>query len=114
MGNKKINNLIPLIEFLMELGNVIEIVSKTKNFSHFFKLMDEILAFQSIEWEEVIPELRDISTEEKNELKNIAFKKFDLEDDNIEFIIEEAISIILNAGYLIKRCVELRKPKENA
>jgi hypothetical protein len=113
MSKKKINNLIPLIEFLMELGNVIELVSKTKNFSHFFKLMDEILAFQSIQWEEIIPELRDISPEEKNQLKEVAFKKFDLENDNIEFIIEEAINIILNAGYLIKRCVELRKPKKD-
>ena len=109
MENKKIDNLVPLLEFLMELGNVIELVSKTKNFSHFFKLMDEVLAFQAVNWSEVIPELRDISPEEKDELKKIAFEKFDLENENIEFIIEEAINIILNAAYLVKRCVELRK-----
>ena len=111
MENKKIDNLVPLLEFLMELGNVIELVSKTKNFTHFFKLMDEVLAFQAVNWGEVIPVLRDISAEEKDELKKIAFEKFDLGDDNIEFIIEEAINIILNAGYLVKRCVELRKSK---
>ena len=109
MENKKIDNLVPLLEFLMELGNVIELVSKTKNFSHFFKLMDEVLAFQAVNWSEVIPELRDISPEEKDELKKIAFEKFDLENEYIEFVIEEAINIILNAAYLVKRCVELRK-----
>jgi hypothetical protein len=113
MDEKKIDNLIPLIEFLMELGNVIELVSKTKNFTHFFKLMDEVLAFQSVEWSNVIPELRDISQDEKNELIRIASKKFDLENDNIEFIIEEAINIIINSAYLIKRCVELRKSKSD-
>lgn len=109
MENKKIDNLVPLLEFLMELGTVVELVSKTKNFSHFFKLMDEVLAFQAIKWDQVIPELRDISSEEKDELKKVAFDKFDLENDNIEFVIEEAINIILNAAYLVKRCIELKK-----
>ncbi len=39
----------------------------------------------------------------------IAMDKFDLKNDNIEFIIEEIISILLSTGYLVERCITLRK-----
>ena len=54
-------------------------------------------------------ELKDIDADEKRELQKIASEKFDLRNDNIEFIIEEAVSILLSAGYLVKRCIELKK-----
>lgn len=109
MSKKKdIKNLIPLVEFLMELGNVLESVIKDKNYAAFFSLTDELMAFQAVNWAEVIPELKDLSQDEKTELVNVASKKFDLKNDNFEFVIEEAISILLSAGYLVKRCVDLK------
>ena len=109
MSEKKdIKNLIPLVEFLMELGNVLESVIKDKNYTAFFSLTDELMAFQAVNWAEVIPELKDLSQDEKTELVSVASKKFDLKDDNFEFVIEEAISILLSAGYLVKRCVDLK------
>jgi hypothetical protein len=109
MSEKKdIKNLIPLVEFLMELGNVLESVIKDKNYAAFFSLTDELMAFQAVNWAEVIPELKDLSQDEKTELVNVASKKFDLKNDNFEFVIEEAISILLSAGYLVKRCVDLK------
>ena len=53
--SKDVKNLIPLIEFLMELGNVLEKVIKDKNYGAFFNLTDELMSFQSVEWEKVIP-----------------------------------------------------------
>ena len=109
MSEKKdIKNLIPLVEFLMELGNVLESVIKDKNYTAFFSLTDELMAFQAVNWAEVIPELKDLSQDEKTELVSVASKKFDLKNDNFEFVIEEAISILLSAGYLVKRCVDLK------
>lgn len=109
MSKKKdIKNLIPLVQFLMELGNVLESVIKDKNYAAFFSLTDELMAFQAVNWAEVIPELKDLSQDEKTELVNVASKKFDLKNDNFEFVIEEAISILLSAGYLVKRCVDLK------
>ena len=109
MSEKKdIKNLIPLVEFLMELGNVLESVIKDKNYAAFFSLTDELMAFQAVNWAEVIPELKDLSQDEKTELVSVASKKFDLKNDNFEFVIEEAISILLSAGYLVKRCVDLK------
>jgi hypothetical protein len=107
--SKDVKNLIPLIEFLMELGNVLEKVIKDKNYGAFFNLTDELMSFQSVEWEKVIPELKNLDQDGKNALQKAAKDKFDLKDDNIEFIIEEAISVLLSAGYLVKRCVDLRK-----
>ena len=104
-----VKNLIPLIEFLMELGNVLEKVIKDKNYGAFFNLTDELMSFQSVEWEKVIPELKNLDQDGKNALQKAAKEKFGLKDDNIEFIIEEAISVLLSAGYLVKRCVDLRK-----
>lgn len=109
MSEKNVKNLVPLIEFLMELGNVLEKVVRDKNYGAFFNLTDELMAFQAINWSEVIPELKDIDADEKRELQKIASEKFDLRNDNIEFIIEEAVSILLSAGYLVKRCIELKK-----
>ena len=82
---------------------------KISNYGAFFNLTDELMAFQAINWSEVIPELKDIDADEKRELQKIASEKFDLRNDNIEFIIEEAVSILLSAGYLVKRCIELKK-----
>ncbi len=104
-----VQNIIPVINFIMELGNVIEKVVKTKNFASFFDLMDELIAFQAVDWSRVIPELKDISQDEKEQLKKVAFDKFDIENDRIEFIIEEGLSIILSAGYLVERCMALNK-----
>ncbi len=109
MESKKIKNLVPVVNFLMELGNVLEKVIVDKNYGSFFYLTDELMAFQSVNWKEVIPELKDITQDEKNELIAVAAEKFDLKNDNIEFIIEEAISILLSAGYLVKRCIDLKK-----
>ena len=106
---KRIDNLIPLIEFLMELGNVMEELISTKNFSKLFSLMDEVLKLQSVNWNEVIPELKNLDKDEKKELERVAMEKFDLKNDNIEFIIEEVISILLSTGYLIERCIALKK-----
>tara|TARA_B100000745_G_C19974942_1_gene330036 strand:+ start:270 stop:566 length:297 start_codon:yes stop_codon:yes gene_type:complete len=92
----------------MELGNVLESVIKDKNYGAFFSLTDELMSFQAIDWKEVIPELKDISSEEKAELVLAASKKLDLKNDNIEFVIEEAISILLSGGYLVKRCIDLK------
>jgi hypothetical protein len=41
--SKDVKNLIPLIEFLMELGNVLEKVIKDKNYGAFFNLTDELM-----------------------------------------------------------------------
>ena len=60
-------------------------------------------------WDKVIPELKGLDQEGKHALQKAAKEKFDLKNDNIEFIIEEAISVLLSAGYLVKRCVDLRK-----
>jgi len=107
--SQDVKNLIPLIEFLMELGNVLEKVVKDKNYGAFFNLTDELMSFQAVEWDKVIPELKNLDQEGKNSLQKAAKDKFDLKNDNIEFIIEEAISVLLSAGYLVKRCVDLRK-----
>ena len=107
MSNVK--NIIPLIEFLMELGNVLEKVIKDKNYGSFFNLTDELMAFQAVNWNEVIPELKSIDQDGKNDLQEAAKEKFDLKNDNIEFIVEEAISILLSSGYLVKRCLDLKQ-----
>jgi hypothetical protein len=107
--NKDVKNLIPLIEFLMELGNVLEKVVKDKNYGAFFNLTDELMSFQNVEWSKVITELKELDQDGKNALQKAAKDKFDLKDDNIEFIIEEAISVLLSAGYLVKRCIDLKK-----
>lgn len=107
--SQDVKNLIPLIEFLMELGNVLERVIKDKNYTAFFSLTDELMSFQAVDWSKVIPELKNLDSDGKNALQNAAKDKFDLKDDNIEFVIEEAISVLLSAGYLVKRCIDLRK-----
>ena len=107
--NKDVKNLIPLIEFLMELGHVLEKVVKDKNYGAFFNLTDELMSFQNVEWSKVITELKELDQGGKNALQKAAKDKFDLKDDNIEFIIEEAISVLLSAGYLVKRCIDLKK-----
>jgi hypothetical protein len=107
--SQNIKNLVPLIEFLMELGNVLEKVVKDKNYGAFFNLTDELMSFQSVEWDKVIPELKSLDQDGKNALQKAAKDKFDLKNDNLEFIIEEAISVLLSAGYLVKRCIDLKK-----
>ena len=80
---KRIDNLIPLLEFLMELGNVMEEIISTKNFGKLFSLMDEVLKLQNVKWNEVIPELKNLDKNEKKELERVAMEIFDLKNYNI-------------------------------
>jgi hypothetical protein len=50
----------------------------------------------------VIPELKDLSDEEKADLKAFVSSEFDLQDDNIEFAVEKGLSIAIDLCDLLK------------
>lgn len=108
-----IENLTKVLDLVIESGNVsgnIIALPEGKWYEKILpavKLIDEIASLFSVTWNQVIPEFKDLSDNEKEILKKHFIEKFDIPQDNIEIIIEDSLSLLDNYYKAIKGSIEL-------
>lgn len=89
-GEHGIDDVKPVVNLVAEIANVSEDVIKG-NYMALMNLIDEVAALDGVDFGNVLVQLKDVDTEESKELAEIFKKKFDLENDELELIIEQVI-----------------------
>jgi hypothetical protein len=114
MEKEGIENLWKLLELFLEGGNVVSrmiIASEEKWYKKYLgniiALSDEVMGLISVNFLKVIPEYKDLSQEELDELKARAIEKFDIPNDEVEAVIERIFEIILKLRAPLKELLEL-------
>lgn len=59
-------------------------------------------AFDAIKSGKLIPEVKDLSDEEKADLKAFVADDFDIENDALEAVVEKALSVVIDLSALIQ------------
>lgn len=115
MGKEEygIENLTKVVDVVVEVGNVIpEVMAATSLVGRIravSALTDEVLALMKLKPGELPKEFKDFSDEEKKEMKVHINAKFDIENDLLEALIEEAIGLGIEQLNLGNKMVTLAK-----
>lgn len=114
MEQKKlgIENVTKCVHLAVELGNVADKIGRTKGagkYGHLLLLMDEVTALGSVDFKQVMPEIKDLDAVEKATLLQSVKEKFDIVDDKLEAVIEEGLAILVDASALVQRSIDLSK-----
>lgn len=91
-----IKNLKPVVALAIEMGNVADVMGRTKGVARFMALtalMDEAMAINGVDFKAVKAEIKDLDSAEKDELNAFIAAKFDIASDKLEGIIEEAVDL---------------------
>jgi len=105
-----IKNILPLLMFAAEIGNIGDQIGRTKGMARYMLitgLLDEVAAMGSIDFEMIKKELMELDASERIELEEALKKKLDLVNDSLEAFIEDGIGIVEDAYSLITRSIEL-------
>ena len=109
MAKKKqgIDNTILVVDLVAELGNVAEEVLKggsvLKKLAAAGKLLDEVIALKDLAKDELKLEFGDLDAEEREQLVELFGKKFDLQDDFAELLVERALDILAASIPLVNK-----------
>jgi len=98
----------PAIEALGEIGNVIESVVHG-DYKAIINIADDIFAMIKTDWKTFLAQVKDLNSEEMAHLKVIFKNKFDLSDDVIEGIVEEAIESLETTGHAVDSWIKFGK-----
>lgn len=108
-----IANIKPIIALSIEMGNVIDKVIKADTaagkLQAVLAITDEVMALPSVNFAEVIGEVKDLDEAEKAELLAFFKEKFDIADDKIEAVIESGLALLVKASGLVQEAIDLAK-----
>jgi hypothetical protein len=107
-----ITNLKPTVALAVELGNVADVMGRTKGVAKFMalsSLMDEAIAAGSIDFKQVKEEIKDLDASEIAELHSFIGAKFDIKSDKLEATIEGALGIAIDLFELVEKAIALSK-----
>lgn len=107
-----ITNLKPAVALAVELGNVVDVMGRTKGIAKFMALsalMDEVVAIGNIDFKLVKAEVKDLDAVELAELHDFIKTKFDIKDDKLEALIKGAIGIAIDLFEVTQKAVALVK-----
>lgn len=105
-----VNNIVPILLFVAELGNILDVVGRAKGMARYMLitgLLDEVAALGMVDFEIMKQEILELDAGEREELQEKLKEKLDLVDDNLEAFIEDGIGIVEDAYSLISRSIEL-------
>jgi hypothetical protein len=99
-----IGELKELLGLILSVGEAIESVGGSKGLSAVLKFLPVIprLGPGLGNINLVIPEIKDLSEEERSELKAFVSSDFDLKDESIEASIEQALYVLIDLSQLIQ------------
>lgn len=112
-----------LVELAAELGNVAdEVLSGSKSIvktaAAGLKLLDEVIALRDVGFSDIKLEYRDLDAMEREELVLHFSKKFDIDSDRTELLIERGLDLIVTDGFplakKVKQIVDLIKDGKEA
>lgn len=114
-----IDNMMKVVNVVVECGNVIPQVIAAKSLvgriTALGALTDELISLASLKPDMMKKEWADFSDDEKVQMTNQIRAKFDIENDTLEMVIEEAIAIAIAQIELGGKMIDLaRKFKEQA
>lgn len=113
-----IENVKKILAILVEGGEVAENIVKLaqdkdlkwyQKITPVMKLGDEILALFTVDYKLLVPEFKDITPEEEEEIKAWARKEFDIDDDALEGKIEKGMDVILSVKDVILEVIDFAK-----
>lgn len=105
-----ITNIIPLVMLGVEIGNVADKMGHTRGmarYMHLTGLFDEAIALGMVDFKQVKLEIKDLDNVEMEQIKQQVKIKFDIIDDDLEGVIEEAIEIIEDISSSVVRSITL-------
>ena len=102
-------NIEKFVMFVVELGNVLpDVLSAGNPIARVYAmraLTDEVMALTTISLKTAKKEWENFSQKERKELRDKAAKKFDIENDKIEAVIERGIDLALKWTGLIDETI---------
>lgn len=110
-------NLEKCVMLAVEIGNVGDRMGRTTGaarYGHLLMLIDELQALATTDFTQIKAEFKDLDGAERVELYEKIKVKFEIEDDKVEALVEEALGIIVDAASLVKRSVDLVKNLKSA
>lgn len=105
-------NLELVVMLAVEMGNVGDKMGRTKGMERYFHLtalFDELVALGNIDSKQVVEEFKDLDAAERKAIEDKVKAKFDIADDQLEGMIEEALGIVGDASSIVTRSVALFK-----
>ncbi len=107
-----ISNLKIVVAVGIEMGNVADVMGRTKGAARYFALMsltDELFALQGCDFSLLDDEIKDLSEVEGTELNSFIAAKFDIASDRLESVIERALTIVKKQADVIIESIDLAK-----
>jgi hypothetical protein len=107
------DNLRRVIDLIVELGNVMPKVIKSESLigkvTAFAAVTDELIALARLKPSMIKPEWKDFSDSEKAEMVSHIKEKFEIEDDKIEMMVEEALVVAIEQLEIGGRIIDLAR-----
>lgn len=111
-GQYGVTNLWPMVALGVELGNVADDFGRLKGAARYLSLMDlfdELMGLSKVDFKLAKEEVKELDEVDRAELKAKVKAKFDIEDDRLETVIEEAIDILEMQYQVIDKSINLAK-----
>lgn len=114
MENKSydIEDVKKLLGFILALGNTADKIGSTSGpvkWGHLTMLLPELMALPSIQWKEIGEQIKDMDAAERQELLEFFKSEFDLASDELEQLLESAISMVKLTADTVLEWVEFGK-----
>jgi len=103
-----IDDVKPMVNLVAELANVSGEIVKG-NYGSLMRLIDEVAALEGVDFDKFLIQLKDVDTDESKELASIFKKKFDIDNDSLELVIEQALDSVEKTYLAIMSWVNLSK-----
>ncbi len=90
-------NLTAAIMLAFELGNIADQIGRKKGFARWMPVMglaDELAEMEGVTFDQVKAEFKDLDATERAQINDKIKSKFNLVDDQLEVVIEEAVGAV--------------------
>jgi hypothetical protein len=106
MGIENLKALLTVIVSFIVVGDKMGHESNwNARLSHLFGLIPQLTGLSGIVWSQIDDEIKDLDLAEKEVLLTTFKEKFDIIDDKLEAMIEEALSLATEIGVFVKKVI---------
>jgi len=109
-----IANLTELVKMVAHLGNIAGLAYADgkigpEDLPLAFRLFDELRPALNIKYGEIPAEIKNIDIEEYRQLIEAVKVELDIPQDKVEFVIESALVLSVQAGAVVQAAIEIAK-----
>lgn len=115
--SKGISNFLPLVLVVIHAINTGDKMGHENNWpnriTHLIGFFPRLMGLASIKWDEISPEFKDLDAEERKTVLEEVKKEFDIIDDKLEFLVEDAFSMTSKVvNTVVEAIAYVKKTKE--